>query len=173
MKRIIAIGCLFLGISFLSGCATMGVIHARDFPFKMPLPKILVIGDISLGEKVKLPQEEINKGREILYVVFKKELPEYQILMVPPIQGDYLTVETKITFIRESHPVALIMSGCNGELSIFLSRQNETPIEILKTKIPKSAIVFAGLIHGRYGAYYGFFKMAAQKIALEFKKAGQ
>lgn len=167
------IGALIAGVLFLSGCATMQVVPVKEFSFKTPLPKTLVVGDISLEGKVKLPQEEINKGRETLYTAFKEELPEYQILMSPPAQGDYLTVGTKIGHIRKSRPLLLAMSTCKGELSVFLTHQDQAPTEILKTKIPKSAEAMAGLIYGKYGAFHGFLKIAAKKIASSLKKAGQ
>lgn len=170
------LGLIIAGVIFLSGCATMQVVPVKGFSFKTPLPKTLVVGDISLKEKVELPQEEINKGRETLYGAFKEELPEYQILMSSPSEGDFLTIETKIVYIRKSRPLLLPMglvatSICNGEFSVFLNRQNQTQVEILKTKIPSMRM--AGLIYGKYGAYYSFLKIVAQKIAIEFKKARQ
>jgi len=181
MKRIIAIVCLFLSISFLSGCATMRVVHTKDFPLKTPLPKTLVVGDISLGEKVKLPQEEIKKGKEILYATFEKELPNFKISMDAPDGEDYLIVKTKIMLIRKSNPGVLLVptfallgtSACSLEITLSLY-QKSTPgeeIEIFKVSpLAKGSIIAGGLLSGRYNAYYHHLEITAEKLSATIKK---
>lgn len=163
-----------LVVIFLSGCAT---VQLMDQSFLRSPPPVVVIGDITpASEKVKIPQEEIGKGREIIFEVFKKELPEFTILKtiqdLPAGLEDYLLVETKITFYQESKPymaatvffAGYAMSSTAAEMTVTKYRE-----KVVVLRFPNSGGA-AGFIYGKDGAYRQILKQQAEGLARNIKK---
>ncbi len=180
MRKIKA-GITVLAVLFLSGCATLTVSKGTFTQVEL-LPKVLLVDEIVLDKGVNLPQEEIIKGKEILYNAFKKELPDYEILLEKPAEGkNYLLAKAKITLIRKKRPQLLVLIGnpflsgslCSGELTLYFCQDNLKRTEVFKVYLPKKAIFYSGALRSDYYAYHQFLEKLVQRTAKELTNYGK
>jgi len=164
MKRIKGSVVVIVATLFLSGCASVQIV-GNPSSFKS-LPSVVVVGDITPeGEKVKIPQEEITKGREILLETFKKELLEFTVFEsiqnLPAGTENYLLVETKITIYQEARLMA--MSLMSADMTVTKYKEKE-----IIFNFPASAAV--GSIWGKSAAYRENLKGMAKELAKTIKR---
>ena len=157
-------GLVIIGVLLLSGCASVQIV-GKPATLKS-LPPVVVVGDITPeSEKVKIPQEEITEGREILLGTFKKELPEFTVLEnvqnLPAGTENYLLVETKIKIYQEAQLLA--MSLMSAEMAVTKYKEKE-----IIFKFPAAAT--AGSIWGKSAAYRENLKGMAKELAKTIKR---
>ena len=181
MRKIKA-GIAVLIVLFLSGCATLTVSKGTFTQVEL-LPKVLLVDEIVLDKGVNLPQEEIIKGREILYNAFKKELPDYEILLEKPAEGkNYLLAKVKITLVRKKRPSLIILftnpllsaSLCNAELTLYFCQDNLSQTEVFKTHFSnKGAVAAGGSLRADYYACHYLLEKLVQRTAKEINRLRQ
>jgi hypothetical protein len=165
---------LAVTVLFLSGCASVQII-GKSASLKT-LPSTVVIGNITpASEKVIIPPEQIEKGRNILFGTFKKELPEFTVIKgiqnLPQGVEDYLLVKTKIMLYHEAEPKMIVTV-------IYITNSmsfSETEMTVEKFKEKEDLFKFhaagsAGCVWGKDAAYKGNLEGMARELARTIKR---
>lgn len=156
MKKIMSI--VLLGL-LLSGCASFQVKKSDFFEG----PKTIVVGEITYKEG-KITEEEIEKGKELIFTLLEKELPDYRMTKERPVEEDFLELEVRFNYIRPAS--SMIMSGVQGRMILFYKEK-----EILEIGNFENKELASGILYGRQAAFYQFLRLTTQRLIKELRKA--
>jgi hypothetical protein len=136
----------------------------ENFPKR--LPKEILVGDITY-QRGEITKEEIEKGKDLIYSLLKKDLPEYKILEGKPASADFLELRVEFDYIIPFSPRTspLLMSAI-GEGRIILVYQGE---KILEIKHNNKELACGG-IYGRQGAFYQFLSLGTKSLIKELRR---